>query len=384
MHIPLVSLVSALSLYSSLVAAATTKLSVTCITKNGPKSTSTVKTRSNILTIPVNAAKCTTITPTYVITPRATTKTMTETKTSTTTLTLVHETDTFSITTTSTDTVFTTLTALLGTTVYVTSTSTTSPTTTIAAPANFVPIKSTFPNSAKRRSAGSEEAPIEHALEERSKKRGRVYIKDRKVACSPVVYPTAVTCNGVAKVITTSTVTKTAKTKTVTGTRPTSSVTTTITTVSTTTLTPVRASTTLSFSTNTTITQTEVQAVTTTSTATRTIEVIQPAATFYAACASNNIVNTVNGQGIINAFYDVTNGDDVQRLSATTPYDCCVICINTPKCGGTFYGFGQCILQIQVEEVCSQSNRAFDLLLSSGTDVFVSNGLCGEDGIEAA
>jgi len=385
MHLVSNLYVGALLLASEVGAAATTKSFVTCITKNGPKPVATVKTASRILTVPFYGFKFTTTTPTRVITPPPTTTTVTVTATSVTTETSTQETDTFSETVTTTDTIITTSTDLSSRTSSTIVTVTLSPVTTVAAPAGFQPVQSTFPNPAKRRSNyPTEDVSNGSVLEERAQGGTRLFFKDGKAQCSPAVYPTAVTCAGIVKVITTSTITRTAKTKTVTASKPTSLATTTTTSITTTTLTPVRASTTLSFTTGTITTQTQVESTTTTSVATQTIEVVQPSSTYYAACGPDNVISKVGGN-----FIDVigwnylenTPGQGVQERSARTPYECCVSCINTPGCAGSIYVASLCYSISQTPGICSPDALGGRLFASGGQgqseNFFVSNGLCG-------
>jgi hypothetical protein len=374
--------VSALLLTSEASPSATTKSFVTCITKNGPKPVATVKTTSRILTVPFYGFRFTTTTPTRVTTPAPTTTTVTVTWTSVSTLTSTQETDTFSETITTTDTITTTSTDLTSVTSSNTVTVTLSPVTTLAAPVGFQPVRASIPNSVKRRSDNqSKDASNGSSLEKRAEGEITLFFKDGKAQCSPPVYPTAVTCAGIAKVITKSTITRTAKTKTVTASKPTSSVTTTTSFIRTTTLTPVRASTTLSFTTGTVITETQLQATTTTFSATQTVEVVQPSSTYYAACSSDNIISKVNGAFISNISYKGgIGGQSLQSLVTTSPYECCASCMSAPGCSGSMYlqKGSRCFLLIQPPGLCSLDAIAGQVLGQGQAEAYiVSNGLCG-------
>jgi len=379
MHLISTLFVGALLLVSEADAAATTKSFVTCITKNGPKPVATVKTASRILTVPFYGFKFTTTTPTRVITPAPTTTTVTVTWTSVTTLTSTQMTDTFSETITTTDTITATSTDMSSVTSSNTVTVTLSPVTTLAAPAGFQPVRSVFPNSAKRRSDNqAEDALNGSVLAERAQGKIRLFFKDGKAQCSPAIYPTAVTCAGIAKVTTTSTVTRTAKIKTVTASTPTSSVTTTTSSTRTTTLTPVRASTTLSFTTGTVVTETEMQASTITIFSTQTVEVVEPTSTYYAACSPENIVSKIDGLGI--ASFSVSPALSFQDLNAASPYECCTSCMNTSGCAGTIYAqlIKRCFLVMQASGVCSLDAPGAGVERGTHPENWViSNGLCG-------
>ncbi|KAF1925528.1 uncharacterized protein M421DRAFT_238222 [Didymella exigua CBS 183.55] len=234
-------------------AAATTKSFVACSTGYGPKSTSSLKTVSKILTLPLTATRITVVIPKATVTPKTTvTSTSTATSTSSTTLTLPQSTSVFTETLTNsffetkseTVTVFTTSTTL-------TTTTDTGGTTTVAASAGFVSIESSIPNSQKKRRAIAGkpvDARAEMGLVDRAapKKYHLKFLPGGGVTVSPAFYPTAVGCGGFVAVITTKLITKTAaKTKTLTAPQPTSYVTSTSTEVTTATITPIVASTTV-------------------------------------------------------------------------------------------------------------------------------------------
>lgn len=374
---------SALLLSSEALAAATTKSYVTCVTKNGPKSTSTIRTSSAVLTIPFYGFKFTTTTPQKTITPKPTTTTLSETTTLTTVLTLAQETDTISETTTISDTTTITETETTSTTSTSYFTSTSTPSTTIPATAGFIPIKSSIPNAAKRRAIAGKpnDAPVENALEERGAIQYNLLRKDGKDRCEPALYPTAVKCVGVVKVITTSTITKTARTRTVFATTPTSSVTTTFTETSTSTETPVRASTTLSFTDYTTSTVTETTTLTSSFSETQTVSAVAPTSTYYAACGSDNIITSINGGQPIGGARFASPDYFATLNNVPNAYECCVACINTPNCGGTYGYPGVCFLHMQSENVCSQNNVAYRLFTSGSASAFASNGYCGQNGL---
>jgi len=383
MHLSPNLVAGALLLAFEASATTTTKSYVTCITKQGLKPVATVKTSSRILTVPFYGFKFTTTTPTYVITPPPVTATVTATATSVMTRTQTQETDTFSETVTTTDTVLTTSTDIISVTdtATLTVTLTTDATTTIRAPADFQPIQSTFPNRKRRSASLPGVASNEAALEERGQGQRIIMNKGREPTFSPAVYPTAVACVGIAKVISTSTITRTAKmTSTVTTSAPTSSVTSTTTEVSTVTLTPIRASTTITITTGTTITQTQIEPTTTTILTTQTIEVAEPASTYYAACGPDNMISSINGKGF--AYFGSPGMP--QFLAVGSAYDCCAACISTPNCIGSanqvFDSRNLCLLEMRDFGACDGRSQGADVGLRDETPdgtVTISNGLCG-------
>ncbi|KAJ4368366.1 hypothetical protein N0V83_006723 [Neocucurbitaria cava] len=98
-------LLPALLVLPGVFAQVTTKSFVTCITKQGPTATASVKTTSKVLTIPLYGARATTVTPKTTVTPAARTSTLSVTVTSTTTFTNPQSTGTITSTSTSTNTI---------------------------------------------------------------------------------------------------------------------------------------------------------------------------------------------------------------------------------------------------------------------------------------
>ncbi|KAJ8111427.1 hypothetical protein OPT61_g5982 [Boeremia exigua] len=337
---------SALLLLGSASAQVSTKSLVTCITKQGPKSSASVKTVSAVLTIPWYALRVTTSTPSRTTTPATSTTIVTTTLTSSTTTTLPVETDTITTTSTETSTVSarTTTTIVSDSTVYTTITNT--ETTTIAASAGFIPIESRISNSQKRHTEEDVSSP---ALERQQGQQLKLLVKNGRPAFEPVCYPQSVKCAGIVAVITTSIRTKTASTtRVVTAPTPIATATTTVTTSTIITEIPPRASSTVTAYTTITLTSTSTFTETSTNVVSATVSVAAPKATYYAACAENNVISTINGQGIDQA----ANRGGTFSYASDTPsaYDCCVIGLNTPNCAGTFWfsqGQGQCFVSIQ-------------------------------------
>lgn len=183
-------------------------------------------------------------------------------------------------------------------TVTVTSTSTIQQsTTTIAASAGFIPLESQLAAAGdigvqKRRRSGRHVAAGEidsYPLEVQPRAATKCSISRSKGHNEPIIspaqYPGSVKCYNLAAVISVSTKTVTAK----------------------------------STSTVTAAIQTITAASLTTQTATATTEL--PQATFYAACGDDNLVSSINGQGI-----SQFGGPPLSDVSAGSAYDCCVAC----------------------------------------------------------
>ncbi|KAF9696055.1 hypothetical protein EKO04_006040 [Ascochyta lentis] len=374
MHIN--SILSALVLLSGVSAQVSTKSLVTCITKQGPKSTSPVRTTSKVLTIPWYAYRVTTYTPSTTTTPATSTQTVSSTTTIRSTTTLPVETDTVTETSSVTSTDLTTVTTTTISTALTTFTVSSTDTTTIAATPGFVPVETSIPGTMKRRTADS---AADNALEERQTQgRTQIGVKNGKLVCNPAVYPQSVKCAGLVAVITTSVRTKTAsKTRVVTAPTPIVTSTTIFTTSTTVTETPARASTTttvtttISTSSTTSVTETSVTTVTATAT------FVAPQATQYAACADDNIITTIDGQGISSAY--VNNNIGQSFVSAGSAYECCVACINTAGCAAAAYfnDGNTCDLISVLDGTCSQSSKAVFISGGSAASFAFSNGNCG-------
>ena len=375
------SFLSGLALFVDAIAAGTTLSQIKCTTKVGPQSTSSVHTTTLALTIPLYFYQVTTLTPQATITPAATTTTISTTTTQTVVTTQTQLTDTFSTTSTVSVTNTITATETDSTTTTYTTTSTSTPSTTVPASAGFIPIQSSIPNSAQKRDADVLEDA--HAVEERaaasSTKPYHLYMQQGHMTCSPAAYPTAVTCAGLVEVISTSTITKTATTThTNTASTPTSSTTTTITQIVTSTVTPIDASTTLSFTDTSTVSSTTTSTTTTTFSQTATVGAVAPTSTFYAACSANNIITTYQGE-FIEASYILASSYTYN--SASTAYDCCVTCITTTGCAGTYGAPEGCYLAMG-QGTCTQNGPAFGLVFgSSNYGIYASNGYCGQDSV---
>lgn len=103
-----------------------------------------------------------------------------------------------------------------------------------------------------------------------------------------------------------------------------------------------------------------------------------PVATFYAACSSDNIVESANGNNGIDAldFGDAS----ISSIDASSSLDCCVACQKADNCGFSTFGYGTCYLGI-TNGTCDGSNShnaLFKTSPSAGKGYAISNGACGQ------
>ena len=114
---------------------------------------------------------------------------------------------------------------------------------------------------------------------------------------------------------------------------------------------------------------------------TTTSTVSQATATVYAACATNNIINTVNGTGINGASENLL-GD---AITVNTAADCCAVCQTTAYCSGSIFiplNQPNCNL-IGVTNVCAASNVAGNFTIGiPGGGFFISGAVCGRWAIQ--
>ncbi|KAI9711669.1 MAG: hypothetical protein M1812_007102 [Candelaria pacifica] len=325
----------ALYFLPSVLAAANT-LSA-CTTKLGAKSTSKVGSTTYALTITLYASTKQTNTPTITKTPVPTTVSVSSTATVVSTTTLQQVTDTFSTTSsvfvTSTETQTVTQTATTTTDVTVTADPST---TTIQPSPGFTPAASVVPAGQAGTAKKRDVLPGRRGKIEGRAATQRLLIQNHKPTFIPALYPTTVTCGVLVR--TTSTRTTLFTAAPTTKTLPPSTVTSTIpvTITSTSTVAQTNAQTTLSFSTTIIQTTTTYTTTTTTQTATNTVTVTPPGPTVYAACASNNLLKSVNGQGIQFVQGQTVDGT-FGSTDASSAYDCCVACLNDSNCAISAY-----------------------------------------------
>ena len=121
---------------------------------------------------------------------------------------------------------------------------------------------------------------------------------------------------------------------------------------------------------------TTVQATTTTtSTVSITVTVRAPQSTFYAACASNNVIDQDPSY-----FSSAQAQDNYAQLATDTPYDCCVACNQSPgNCGGGFFQDGLCTF---LEPAGTCEYEYDDIFLFGAADqsdeLYAFNGYCGQ------
>lgn len=371
------SLLSTLLFVAGTSAQVSTRSLVTCITKQGLKSVSPVKTATQVLTLPLYAVRITTSTPSSTTTPTTSTTIVSTTDTILTTTTLPVETDT--VTSTSTDLQTETITedALVSVTSTTTSTVTTTETTTIAASAGFIPAESSFPG-AQKRSIFSQDVTEDRLENRQAQKRVTLSYLGSKFVAQPAVYPQAVSCVGVVAVVTTLVRIRTATTtRVVTAETPITTSTLSFVTTSTLTETPLRAATTTTVTTSPTTTVTTTVTQTSSITETATVTQAAPQATYYAACADNNIVTTYNGQPFGQASYS-PGIVDLAGLPASSAYDCCVACINAAGCAGTAFVIpSNYCYTFTSPNTCSQDTIAGRGIVGSSSVWAFSNGYCG-------
>ncbi|KAJ9603923.1 hypothetical protein H2200_011445 [Cladophialophora chaetospira] len=376
-----------------------------CYTVVTSTSTDVVKTTTTTVTSTSTITDIDVITPTTTITPAASTTTETITNTFTDTTTASQETDTATEESTTTTTTTTTLDASTETsTTFTTSTTIVSGTTTVPTRSGFLPVRSTLPNSASKKKKRQGDLINEaKRVEARSKHNDKMSPNINDGDHGPEsAFPAFVVCR--TTVIVTSTAENTATDQTtlidsitvtgattVTSTAPTPVSTTTETeeTTSTSTIYPTDATTTTTVTITTTATDTSTPpAVTTTSTST----LIETAyiSTSYAACATNNIVGTLNGYGITQVQSTTNFPDEYNRMTTNdaSSYACCVSCVTNPNCLFDFFypGFApgsQCYVVVTAgQSQCSapgqyEAEADYDTSFPPDTGYFLSNGNCG-------
>ncbi|RAH75033.1 uncharacterized protein BO66DRAFT_434135 [Aspergillus aculeatinus CBS 121060] len=365
---------------TALAKASTTTSFELCKTEYASTSYSTVRTVNSLSTATSVAVLTTTSTPTFTSTAAAKTSTSVVTDTVSATTILDQSTSTFSTTITSTITL--TVQDIVTDTETVTSdtTITSTPTSTVPAPAGFTPASALSQSSAtiqgvkqtalvKANGASTPQAITIHAAQSTA------------IVEAEPSYASVVTCVGLVEILSTSTVNKPAtQTHTVVVTPSAKTTTSTAHITTTITLVPVPASTTLTFTTNFLKSTAIVTTTTSTETTTNTATVQAPAQTQYAACGPDNQITTVNGRSIT----EVVVTGNYETNSASTPYDCCVACIDhSTPCAGYLSAEGAgCYLLLPGgtnNATCSPSNRdTASVDLGNGVGGFtVGNSGCG-------
>jgi hypothetical protein len=113
----------------------------------------------------------------------------------------------------------------------------------------------------------------------------------------------------------------------------------------------------------------------------QTVTLAAPRATYYAACADNNIIYAINGRPIDGGGTDADVATTM--LFGTTAYDCCVICITTPGCGSALFNSNPSNLPFCYfafpSGTYSQSNGAGVAFTGTQSTWALSNGYCGHN-----
>ena len=122
----------------------------------------------------------------------------------------------------------------------------------------------------------------------------------------------------------------------------------------------------------------------------------QPAATFYAACAADNLVSEIYNSAIGEngnlslASVSITRPDNprifAQTVStAANAYDCCVQCITSDDCGGGYFltdGTGTCVVANPELDECDPTVPDVNTLTTGDLQTFpavtVFDGDCGQ------
>ena len=161
----------------------------------------------------------------------------------------------------------------------------------------------------------------------------------------PTTYPTAVSCGVLVEVVSTKTNVVTAKTSVIALPRSTLIVPTFVTKTISYTVTGAPASRTTVLTTTLTTTTTLIASTSlTTVSTTPTLTVNSPEATYYAACAPNNIYNgTLTGNPVNYDNFDNSQPQYYGEVDGVaTPYDCCVFCLTETmygQCGAVYTAY---------------------------------------------
>ena len=348
--------------------------SVSCRTVLGTSSVESVPTTTftRVVHDPTPIVIFSTTQDTVTVTPAVSTATVTDYETTTVTSTAYTVTDTFSTTSTEYDTMTVTLTDdPVTATIYTTVSTTSTSTSTVATSSGFTPIADTMPTaSAYKRSLTEDDS------------------------CSPWLddykYPKEVKCREKVIIKTTTVSTLTEAPFTTIAPTPSTTVTVTSTVTSDSVVVPSDVSTTLSYSTTSTITETSYAAgETSTVTSTTTAVVALATASYYDACAANNIAGSplssdfgsMAGQYIYLISFTNVPGESLTVGNTASAYDCCVSCIESSNCAMSYYNAISSSVQycylIHTTTCSATSTYASAYVYSSSTTIELSNGNCG-------
>ncbi|OAP54572.1 hypothetical protein AYL99_11020 [Fonsecaea erecta] len=418
MKVPIVSLLALWPLFSAALgpypplSGSETLTIEHCSTIRQPNSVRSVTTATHTTTITIPVHVTSSFTPTVTVTPSTVTATSTTSTTTTSTSVTTVATPTSTFTTTLTllfsTTTTSTITAPTSTATEIqtsTSTTTTTLSSTVPTSAGFLPVISTLPGSAEKRKRAvnwkqthsrrssytlpwqKPSTQCKAPTPDQPSSGGR---PSRPVWDTCAQYAASVECQELVEIFSPIVTTVTAHT-TVSATLTTATTTTTITSTSTATttatITPPSANYTTTVTTSTTTLITAFSTTTPSTTTTSTSTVVTTATTstvIYAACATPNIVGTLNGDGV----YDVIYPGPSVGLATTddsTAYDCCVSCINNPACAAAAFnanfGAGEQCFNFPADSCTVEGEYSFGAEPSSSvspdTQYFISNGNCG-------
>lgn len=351
------SLVSVASAVSSVAkppvgsSQSTSTIEATCVTLLGSISKSKVGTAYHTQIIHSTAHLTSTSTPSTTVYPSTqdtTTSTMVCMETSTvvanvstdyyTSYSTNYQTSTF------TSSVNTTTTLIIPSTVYTTQT------ITVPTSAGFVPVASGmgYPGAKKREAHPNNRFDLDARAvsSSLSKSASTTLAVIQAQSGVPMVsgsYPTTVSCETIFEIFTTlqTTVTGTS-TATITAPPFTATVYVMNNITSTSTLIPEDARVSTIFIDEIAVSTTIVETETFTSTVSNIVTVAAPSATYYAACAPNNIVGTANGASFGAMQISGTVQPRFYYAHLNSAYDCCVACQTTNNCAGASYVDGTC------------------------------------------
>ncbi|KAJ9663870.1 hypothetical protein H2198_000630 [Neophaeococcomyces mojaviensis] len=311
----------------------------------GPVSTSRTTTTSTI-----KSTTLVTSTGSTTITPPASTSTIVSTTTIVTSVTASVPTSVSTSTVTSVLTQTATVDSTITNTSTATSTTSLVATTTVSAPAGFTPIASSLPGT------GLKKREISVRSERGQSKRGGFAgpnpIKSgnswsasgniSQLGRNPRQggapgYPNGVQCT--ITVYTTSVVTSTRTIQTtLTASTPTVVTTSTVSATTTSTILPGTVTSTATSTSTITSVSTSTNIVTASITVTSTVSVTTSTTTVYAACASNNVVGSYQGGGLVGWGFTTQNFNaGLSTYNADSPVDCCVLAATNS--GSWFYNF---------------------------------------------
>ncbi|KAF2195154.1 hypothetical protein K469DRAFT_743791 [Zopfia rhizophila CBS 207.26] len=226
-----------------------------------------------------------------------------------------------------------------------------------AASAGSIPFLPKLPVLLEDRAQSSKPEPV--GEEEHAKVLTRRDIKHYRTHFHPYRYPTAVKCTSYFK--------KKKFTKTITSARRYKTTTTLIA------ITTTKTSTTVTISTSTVPAPLFYTTTTETVTSTQTVE-SAPTTTYYAACGPDD-------QRLTSWVFPLNNviNVDFRFPKGITPYECCVLCLQHPQCGGSWTIFGYVCNGGAFADTCDPSVTILELRDGEpGPGMIASSSNCGK------